>query len=92
MTPLERGKSGGERWTIRLRYDEYAGQPYAEIVGGPGHWGPERNGQVLEVVSVAEFSEEHRSGDDGAASIPPQPSDHPASRWVRLVGPWRRVS
>lgn len=44
-----------------------------------------------EVVSVAHFREEHRMGDDGAGSSPPSPADRPPSRWVRLVGPWRKL-
>lgn len=39
------------------------------------------------------FRWEHRDGDDGAGSSPANPAtDRPSTKWVRLVGPWRRMN
>jgi hypothetical protein len=45
----------------------------------------------IEVLPATDFTDEYRLGHDGIASSPPSPRDRPCSRWVRLVGPWKRV-
>lgn len=46
---------------------------------------------VVVHLGLGGFTEERREGDDGRGSYPPQPSDRPSTKYVRLVGPWRRV-
>lgn len=56
-------------------------------------WSAARMTDVVEKLTVERegFYEEHRSGKDGQGGSPSQPTDRPPTRYVRLVGPWRRA-
>ncbi len=47
--------------------------------------------QLAAFALIEDAAYEHREGDDGVGSSPPQPTDHPSSLWWRIVGPWERI-